>query len=97
MEKIRTAFRDESFSTFMSISLTGVNMSLQAQSIENSYEVVINEEGQYSIWPSGKAIPHGWNVAGKNGDKDACLQYIKEVWTDMRPNSLQQEMSLTKH
>lgn len=51
-------------------------------------DVVVNDEGQYSIWPSGKDIPLGWHAIGKTGTKDECLAHIEEVWTDMRPRSL---------
>ena len=57
------------------------------------YKVVLNHEEQYSIWPSYKKIPDGWRDAGKSGLKAECLDYIREVWTDMRPLSLRQSMS----
>jgi MbtH protein len=57
------------------------------------YQVVVNHEEQYSIWPEYKAMPHGWTAAGKAGSKQECLDYIKEVWTDMRPLSLRQSMA----
>lgn len=56
------------------------------------YEVVINHEEQYSIWPASKALPLGWSTAGKQGPKADCLAYINEVWTDMRPLSLRKAM-----
>ena len=34
----------------------------------------------------------GWIDAGKTGPKQECLDYIKEIWTDMRPLSLQKKM-----
>jgi MbtH protein len=57
------------------------------------YKVVVNHEEQYSIWPSEKENPLGWKDAGKSGLKSECLEYIKEVWTDMRPLSLRQKMA----
>jgi MbtH protein len=33
-----------------------------------------------------------WTDAGKTGTKAKCLGYIKEVWTDMRPVSLRQQI-----
>lgn len=39
-----------------------------------------------------KEIPLGWKDTGKSGLKQECLDYIKEVWTDMRPLSLRQKM-----
>jgi MbtH protein len=58
----------------------------------NVYLVVINHEEQYSIWPDYKEIPNGWKAAGKSGAKADCLNYIKDVWTDMRPLSLRRQM-----
>jgi MbtH protein len=52
------------------------------------YFVVYNDEKQYSIWLVNRELPGGWHTAGKQGTKEECLEYIKEVWTDMRPLSL---------
>ncbi len=56
------------------------------------YKVVVNHDEQYSIWPDYKELPLGWRDAGKSGPKSVCLDYIKEVWTDMRPLSLRKKM-----
>ncbi len=56
------------------------------------YNVVLNHEEQYSIWPADKENAPGWKEAGKSGTKDECLAYIREVWTDMRPLSLRKKM-----
>jgi MbtH protein len=55
--------------------------------------VVVNDEGQYSIWPGYKTIPNGWKADGKRGLKAECLAYIDEVWTDMRPISLRRALA----
>lgn len=52
------------------------------------YNVVVNHEEQYSIWPTYREVPLGWKDTGKSGSKEECLDYIKEVWLDMRPLSL---------
>ncbi|WP_062347633.1 MbtH family protein [Herbidospora yilanensis] len=54
----------------------------------DEFIVVINAEEQYSIWPVKLDLPAGWTDAGRRGDKESCLAYIDEVWTDMRPRSL---------
>jgi MbtH protein len=59
---------------------------------EVGYQVVVNDEEQYSIWPLGRELPLGWRAAGKEGPKAECLAYIDEVWTDMRPLSLRKSM-----
>jgi MbtH protein len=58
-----------------------------------SYKVVVSHEEQYSIWPAARARPLGWKDVGKRGLKAECLAYIKQVWTDMRPLSLRQQMA----
>jgi uncharacterized protein YbdZ (MbtH family) len=57
------------------------------------YDVVMNHEEQYSIWPSHREMPRGWKAVGKQGRKPECLAHIKEVWTDMRPLSLRKKMA----
>ncbi len=56
------------------------------------YKVVFNHEEQYSIWPADRRNPLGWQDSGKEGSKEECLAYIKEIWTDMRPRSLRERM-----
>lgn len=68
-------------------------MSVDAAEDNARYEVVMNHEEQYSIWPEGREVPAGWRTVGKAGPKADCLAYIETVWTDMRPLSLRQAMS----
>jgi MbtH protein len=67
-------------------------MNRDEQEDTTIYVVVVNQEEQYSIWPADRELPLGWRAAGKSGLKQECLDYIKEVWTDMRPLSLRQKM-----
>jgi MbtH protein len=55
---------------------------------DGTYLVLINDEGQYSLWPAITEVPAGWTVAHKADKRQACLDYINEHWTDMRPKSL---------
>jgi MbtH protein len=57
-----------------------------------NYRVVVNHEEQYSIWPIDREPPLGWKLAAKTGTKKECLDYIGEVWTDMRPLTLRKQM-----
>jgi MbtH protein len=52
------------------------------------YYALVNDEGQYSLWPVFVDVPAGWTIAHDESDREACLHYIAEKWTDMRPNSL---------
>jgi MbtH protein len=56
------------------------------------YQVLVNSEEQYSLWLAGQAIPNGWRQVGPTGQKQVCLDYVKEVWTDMRPLSVRKSM-----
>ncbi len=57
------------------------------------YHVLINDEGQYSLWPSFIDIPDGWTIIHKSDSRAACLEFINRNWTDMRPNSLIKSMN----
>jgi MbtH protein len=57
----------------------------------DTYVVVVNHEGQYSIWPAERGIPDGWRSDGVTGSKEDCLAHIERVWTDMRPLSVRQD------
>ncbi len=51
------------------------------------FKVVVNHEEQYALWPAEFDIPGGWSDTGKQGLKTECMEYVNEVWTDMRPKS----------
>lgn len=59
---------------------------------DDFYYVVKNGEEQYSIWPSYKNLPNGWESVGEPKEKSECLAYIDKNWTDMRPLSLRKQM-----
>jgi MbtH protein len=62
---------------------------------DREYDVVVNDEEQYSIWPVQLTCPDGWRMVGVRGDKQTCLAHIEQVWTDMRPKSLRDHMAAT--
>lgn len=47
-----------------------------------------NSELQHSLWPQRIAVPGGWEIAFGPDSRSACLEYIEQNWTDMRPRSL---------
>ena len=60
---------------------------------DGALKVVVNHEDQYSLWPLDRENPLGWRDTGRTGTRSECLDYIKQVWTDMRPLSLRKQMS----
>ncbi|MET9935255.1 MULTISPECIES: MbtH family NRPS accessory protein [unclassified Streptomyces] len=57
-----------------------------------TYLVVRNDEEQYSIWLADREVPLGWHREGTAGTRQACLDHIDSIWTDMRPLSLRRRM-----
>jgi MbtH protein len=59
------------------------------------YRVVVNSEEQYSLLPVGVSNPPGWRDAGLTASHEACLAFIREHWTDMRPLSVRRRLNAT--
>jgi MbtH protein len=57
------------------------------------YDVVVNDEEQYSLWESGRALPTGWRPVDVSGTKEECLDYIEQAWTDIRPLGLRRRLA----
>lgn len=50
--------------------------------------VVVNDEGQHSLWPESANVPTGWTVVHGADNRCSCIDFINANWTDMRPLSL---------
>ncbi|QFZ20859.1 MbtH family protein [Saccharothrix syringae] len=69
-------------------------MSINPFDDENGrFSVLVNEEGQHSLWPASIPVPPGWSVAFGEDGRAACLDYVERNWVDMRPRSLQAAMA----
>src|SRR5262245_33586791 len=55
---------------------------------QGEFLVLVNDEGQYSLWPTFRQVPAGWSAVGPRGPRRECLDWIDATWTDMRPASL---------
>ena len=55
---------------------------------EGVFYVLVNDEGQHSLWPHFVPVPAGWEIVHGEDTRAACLEYIEANWTDMRPKSL---------
>jgi uncharacterized protein YbdZ (MbtH family) len=61
-----------------------------------TFYVLVNDEEQHSLWPTFKEVPSGWRIVfGDDGQtgRQACLDYVDEHWTDLRPRSLREAMA----
>jgi uncharacterized protein YbdZ (MbtH family) len=68
------------------------NMTNPFEDENGVYHVLINEEGQHSLWPSFIEVPAGWTIVHASDSRAACLEFINQHWTDMRPKSLIESM-----
>ena len=59
---------------------------------DGSFFVLVNDEGQHSLWPAFAEVPAGWRTVHGEAGRDACLEYVEEHWTDLRPRSLVEAM-----
>lgn len=53
-----------------------------------TFLVVVNNEGQHSLWPQFALVPDGWKAMFGPATRQACVDYVDANWTDMRPKSL---------
>ena len=56
--------------------------------VQSSYTVLVNDEGQHSLWPARKAVPLGWRAVGPIGTEQECIEYVEREWTDITPLSV---------
>lgn len=59
---------------------------------DTDYLVLVNDEGQYSLWPAAAAVPDGWRSVLPAGSRKSSLEFVERNWTDMRPLSLVRAM-----
>lgn len=60
---------------------------------DGTFLVLVNHEEQHSLWPSFKEVPGGWKVVCGPDNRDACMKYIEENWTDITPLSVRKAIA----
>lgn len=63
---------------------------------DSQYAVLVNEEGQYSLWPSFAELPGGWTRVFGPAERGACSEYVRVNWVDMRPRSLVERLDRSR-
>lgn len=46
---------------------------------------LVNDAGQYSLWPAFRESPPGWRVVHGPDRRAACLAFIEGAWTNLTP------------
>lgn len=65
-------------------------MSNPFDDADGRFSVLVNDEGQHSLWPEFAEVPAGWTVAHGPADRQFCLDHVEANWTDLRPRSLRE-------
>jgi uncharacterized protein YbdZ (MbtH family) len=60
--------------------------------VKGTFLVLVNDEDQYSAWPAFADVPAGWRTVYGEADRTACLNYIEQNWSDIRPASLRDSL-----
>jgi MbtH protein len=63
-------------------------MSNPFDNADGAFVVLVNHEGQHSLWPEFVPVPGGWTVVKQTASRQECLDHIEENWTDIRPRTL---------
>ncbi|MDX3233397.1 MbtH family protein [Streptomyces sp. ME19-01-6] len=53
-----------------------------------TFLVLVNHEGQHSLWPAFAEVPAGWTTVLAETSREEALAYVERTWTDLRPKSL---------
>jgi MbtH protein/glycopeptidolipid biosynthesis protein len=85
------------FFLVMSTRPHGEPMSINPFDDDNgTFVVLVNDEEQHSLWPTFADVPAGWRVVYGEADRAACLEYIEQNWTDIRPKSLRDRLAASR-
>jgi uncharacterized protein YbdZ (MbtH family) len=52
---------------------------------EGTFHVLVNADGQHSLWPVFVPVPEGWRTVLEGAGREPALAYVEEHWTDLRP------------
>lgn len=60
---------------------------------DGTFHVLVNDEGQHSLWPAFVDVPAGWTIVLGSAPRAEALEYVETHWADMRPKSLIKAMN----
>ncbi|GAA4401314.1 MbtH family protein [Tsukamurella soli] len=47
---------------------------------DGTFLVLVNNVGEYSLWPEFARVPAGWTVTFGPAGREAALAHVDEVW-----------------
>lgn len=63
---------------------------------EGTFYALVNAEEQYSLWPTFKPVPDGWDIAfgaPAGTSRTEVLDWIESAWTDLKPKSFREQVA----
>jgi len=76
------ALKDVPPGSEVTISAESISKSLESMwgtGDDDLFDVVVNADGDYSMFPTGRDVPSSWKRVGKTGNSQECLDYIEEM------------------
>jgi MbtH protein len=55
---------------------------------DGTFHVLVNDEGQYSLWPDFADVPAGWTQVLSSVGHAEALAHVEAAWTSLQPASL---------
>ena len=52
---------------------------------EDTFQVLFNDLGQYSLFPIELPVPGGWHAADFAGTEDECVAFVDKTWIPASP------------
>lgn len=50
-----------------------------------SFFVLLNQQGQYSLWPEFASQPIGWEIVLGPVSRSECVTYVEQHWKAINP------------
>ena len=58
-----------------------------------AFHVLVNDQGQYSLWPVFAPVPAGWTVELADVSRTEATDHVESVWTTLQPAGLRLDPS----
>lgn len=49
------------------------------------FGIVVNDEQQFSVWPTHRRLPHGWSYTGPTGTRAEMHAAVRELFIETIP------------
>jgi MbtH protein len=69
-------------------AMTEVSELTEITRADSDFSVLVNDWGQYSLWPSAIEVPTGWRTVFGPASRQGCVSHIEAHWTGARPRTL---------